>query len=119
MVGRVVGNDLDALNSYLENMINAARGEPGYGFNRSSAYISNGNGGGESWFMADAYLVDQFLGLVLDQSTWINFIGVNGETQRSHHLANMPDKDIILYRGHGNQDDWDDGFLAGHVDQGL
>ena len=119
VVGRVVGNNLTALNTYLQNMIHAARGEPGYGFNRSSAYVSNGNGDGESWFMADAYLVDLFLDTVLDLSTWINFIGVNGDTQRSHHLANMPNQDMILYRGHGNEDDWDDGFLAGDVNANV
>jgi hypothetical protein len=119
VVGRVVGNSLEVLNAYLENMIHAARGEPGYGFNRSTAYVTNGNGDGESWFQVDAGLVDLYLDAALDQSTWINFIGDDGYAQRTYHLTHMPNKDMILYRGHGNEDDWDDGFLAGDIDDGV
>jgi hypothetical protein len=119
VVGRVVGNDLTVLNTYLDNIIRAARGEAGYGFNRSWAYVCNGNGDGEDWFQEDADEVDDQLDVRYDDSTWKNFIGEDGEEQKALHLQYMPNRDLILYRGHGSSENWDDGFRAAHVLDGI
>jgi hypothetical protein len=115
VVGRVIGNTIGKINQYFFNILAAARGEEGYGFHRSWAYVSNGNGDGEWSFQDDANIVDNQLDNRYDDSTWKNFIGENGEEQRALHQLYMPDRDLILYRGHGNEDAWDDGFSSGYA----
>ncbi|MGC9332622.1 MAG: C25 family cysteine peptidase, partial [Anaerolineae bacterium] len=119
VVGRVIGNDLTVLNTYLDNIIRAARGEPGYGFHRSKAYVCNGNGDGEWTFQSDAEEVDDQLDARYDESIWINFMNDGAEAQKAYHLQYLPNRDLVLYRGHGNQDAWDDGLLASDVLGGM
>ncbi|MEJ2210645.1 MAG: C25 family cysteine peptidase, partial [Anaerolineae bacterium] len=119
VVGRVIGNDLDVLNTYLDNILRALRGEAGYGFFRSRAYVCNGNGSGEWTFQDDGEQVDNQLDVRYDTSTWRNFMGDDDEAQKAIHLQLLPDRDLVLYRGHGNQDAWDDGLLASDVLAGV
>ena len=115
VVGRVIGNGLTELNTYLERAILAAQGEPGYAFSRSRAYVTNGNGDGEWSFQDDAQIVDHQLDYHFDQSVWINFMNDGEAAQIAYHQQYLPDRNLVLYRGHGNEDAWDDGFWTGAI----
>ncbi len=119
VVGRVIGNGLNELNIYLERAIRAAQGEAGIAFARDKAYVCNGNGDGEWTFQDDAEQVDDQLDAHFTQSTWINFMNDGSEAQKAYHLQYLPDRNLVLYRGHGNQDAWDDGLLASDVNAGV
>ena len=114
VVGRVIGNGLTELNTYLERVIGTKIGDNlpfGYGH----AYVSNGNGDGEWTFQADAEDVDDILDNYFVNSTWINFINDDSAAQLAYHKVYLPNRDLILYRGHGNIDQWDNGLYASQL----
>lgn len=114
VVGRVIGNGLNELNTYLERVIGTKTGGNlpfGYGY----AYVTNGNGEGEWTFQDDAEEVDDILDNYFENSTWINFMNDDSAAQLAYHQTYLPNRDLILYRGHGNIDQWDDGLLASQL----
>jgi hypothetical protein len=112
VVGRVIGNHLTAMNTYLRRAILAAQGEPGYAFSRSKAYVCNGNGDGKYTFQEDAHEVDGQLEGNFDESIWINFIGDGAGSQKDYHQQYLPNRNLVMYRGHGDVDTWDNGFTT-------
>ena len=116
VVGRVIGDNLNDMNSYLENIIATLKGEPGHEYySRDKAYICNGNGDGEDWFADNAQYVDDQLDSLFNDSNYQNFIGDGGWDQWAYHRALMPDRDLIFYRGHGNIDQWDNGLYTSYL----
>jgi hypothetical protein len=118
VVGRVIGNGLTELNSYLDNMIHAARGDPGYGFYHSASFVANGGGDGHGTFKGDALEVQGQLGNSYDDPVWVDMGSVLSPTQRAYYQSYLPDRDLVMYRGHGNQDSWE-GLEASHVNAGM
>ncbi|MCA9933287.1 MAG: DNRLRE domain-containing protein [Anaerolineales bacterium] len=118
VVGRVIGNSLSGLNTYLERIIGTFTGE-NWPFDNGYAYVTNGNGGGEWTFQDDAETVDDMLDNLFVESIWINFIGDGRDSQLAYHTALMPYRDLILYRGHGNVDQWDNGLLTSDLHNNL
>jgi len=124
VLGRVIGDNLTALNSYLDNIIHAARREPGYGFNRARAYLCNGPGSG--WWGIDEqamqdvmWVLDGAMAFYAYDSTWINFMNDGGAQQKAYHLQYLPDRDLVIYFGHGSEDSWSDGLLSWDVKNGV
>jgi uncharacterized repeat protein (TIGR01451 family) len=112
VVGRVVGDELTMMNSYLENIISVAKGESAYSFDWSHALVTNGGGDGWGTFQDDAEEVDYQLDIKYDESLWLDLGDVVSPTQWAYYQTNLPDRDLVLYRGHGNQDAWGSGLFA-------
>jgi hypothetical protein len=118
VVGRVIGNGLTELNTYLENMIHAARGDPGYGFHSTASFVTNGGGDGHDTFKGDALEAHAQLGNSYDDTVWADMGSVISPTQRAYYQSYLPDRDLVMYRGHGSRDSWA-GLAAHHVNIGM
>ena len=124
-MGRVIGNRLVELNTYLENVIAAARGEPGHGFNRSKALLIAGNGENTSDFENNVDFVgNQMENEMSDVNVlhWDNWDG-NWSSAKQWTKPRMPDNGIIFWNGHGNASQWAGGisywdFTNGFYDLG-
>ncbi len=105
VVGRVIGNDLTVLNIYLENNIHAARGDPGYGFNRSRALLISGT---ESRHKDNVnYVADQMDYEMADVNPvhWTIW-DEDWDAAMQATKPKMTDNGVILYNGHGNEHQW-------------
>jgi hypothetical protein len=125
VVGRVIGNGLTQLNTYLDNVIRAARGEPGYGFNRSRALLISGVGEGVSDFRDNVDHVAGQMEAELSDVNPLHWQIWDGDWNAAK-LATQPrmrNNGMIFWNGHGNSDEWGDGactcdFTGGFYDMG-
>jgi hypothetical protein len=111
VVGRVIGNGLTELNAYLENMIHAAQGDDGYGYNRDRALLISGTGENSSDFRHNVeYVADQMNRDIADANV-IHWTSFDGDWTRIMTWTKglMPDNGMIFWNGHGNKSQWGDG----------
>jgi hypothetical protein len=112
VVGRVIGNTATVLNTYLENVIAAARGELGHGFNRSRALLISGT---ESRHESNVnYVANEMENEIADVNRvhWSHWDG-DWDSAKQYTKPKMPDNGIIFFNGHGGKVNWEyDGVLA-------
>jgi len=106
ILGRIIGNDLGTLQQALEASIDVAR--TGNGFDRQRAVLSSGRGGGEGTFWTHINQIEDRLNFnSVTRLRWKNY-------DTSTEMLNVLKPEIalgqglILYRGHGGTDSWND-----------
>lgn len=112
MVSRIIGNDAENLLVPIETSLNVHRGTSDHGFDRSDALVLAGGGGGARSFENNAegiaeLLEDEFSVLTLKQRD----VEDDGGDMNAQVRANIADRDVICYRGHG----WERSWSAGDV----
>ncbi len=106
VVGRMLGDGPVELANNLENVINSYLQLPGYGFDRSHAFIMSGWGNDNSTFY---HAANRAYGVWWPQTEDLPYLIHAREWTSSTLLwqeikPNLADRDIILWFGHGNVD---------------
>ena len=109
MVGRIQGDNAAEMLMTINNIVNVAKGTPGYVFDRTDALVVAGQGDGEYSFKSSADNIRHFL----DDRYSVTFMT---EDYMEDHSIDMKDwmqhtvtnQDVIVYRDHCNGDSWGD-----------
>jgi hypothetical protein len=107
VVGRIIGNTAADLRRAIQTSIRVQEGSPGYGFDRSDAFLVSGTEGGQDEFVNNVNEVAEILqkaGFAAGKLHWKDF---STDAERLQAFINRaPDEDVIFFRDHCNHDAW-------------
>jgi hypothetical protein len=117
-VGRIIGNNASDLINPIKTSINVYNNVGGYEFDRSNVLLVSGIGANNQsfrWTVNETYDLltsDETMYENVDKLHWNDY----PESETNEFIANISNRDIVLYTGHGNPNWWVPGVHTDDAD---
>jgi hypothetical protein len=109
IVGRIIGNDHKSMSNAIRASLGIALNWAGYEFDRSSAYLVSGTDGTDNGVSAYKDCIND-IGAIMNKkgitSTIQHLYDLPVGTRVAAFKTNAPGNDVIVFRDHGNVDEW-------------
>lgn len=112
VVGRVIGDHIDRLRQYLNNILAVYNGDPAHQFNRHRAMLVSGRGEGTTdnfvpTINSIAFTLGYFEGWDVSKIHWLDYGAFDDYGLQFHVFTQtLSNQDVVVYRDHGNIDSW-------------